>query len=121
MNEYVILDENASVHTAWKAKENPDPRVLITTENDGEIVHVIGTNVEEVAGWRRYFDSDDWGTTRRQSEKPLDLWASRSESTMLAKRGDLDAEGDELVLEAAEFIRDALKGQASDETPTANA
>lgn len=119
MNEYLILDVASSAHTAFKAGEDPEPQVLITTENNGETVSVIGINPQRVAGLRRYFESEEWRITARQTDTPLDLWASRSENTMLAKRGNLDAEGDELALEAAEDIRDALEAESPEEEQAA--
>ncbi len=116
MNEYVILDANASVHSAWKGEVDPLARVLITTEKNGEVVRVIGTNADEVAGWERYFASDDWKGTVAQTDMPLALWASRSQTTMLATKGNLDGEGDDVALEAAEDIRDALEAETPEET-----
>lgn len=115
MNEYLILDAAASVHTALDAEENPMPRVLIISRDDGMNVQVVGTNAEEVAGLRSYFDSEEWRITARETDTPLDLFASRSETTMNATRGDLDAEGDDVALEAAEDIRDALEAETPEQ------
>lgn len=116
MNEYLILDDSSSVHTAFKAEENPMPRVLIVSQNGGRDVSVIGTNAEEVTSLRAYFDSEEWRITYPGTDTPLDLFASRSESTMNATRGDFDAEGDDAALEAAEDIRDALEAEIPEQT-----